>query len=376
MKLLLVIDSLGSGGAQRQVTNLAIGLKEKGHQVEVFNYYPKHDFYRSALENSKIKIIDLHGKGKGFSIKVVRRLSMALRAGKYDLAISFLNSPSLYLELSHFFSPLTPKVASERNSIMDHRGRGFLRHFHRFSSCVVVNSKSHFENLRQAYPFLQNELTVIYNGVDTRLFSPASSRSRDDQTLKLLGIGRISPQKNLILLIESLRTFYQAHDWVPEFNWVGRVDQSSKAQRAYWNSIEEALGNLPPEVQGKINFLGEQKNVPELLNEADALILASSFEGLPNVVCEALSCGRPVLASDVSDNRILIEDGIRGFLFDPSSRNSIAESIARLAKLNPAQRIEMSRRCREFAEKCLANEIMVGSYERLFAKLLESRVVI
>ncbi len=369
MKILLVIDSLGSGGAQRQITSLACGLKKRGHQVEIFNYYPKHNFYRPIIEKTKIKIIDVFGKKRGFSPKVLYQLILVLRKEKYDLALSFLNSPSFYLELSHFLSPLTIKVVSERNNIIDFRWRGFLRCFHRLSSCIVVNSQSHYESLWQAYPFLRNRLNVIYNGVDIDAFTKQPFRKKGESTLKLLGIGRISPQKNLIQLIHSLHFFYKQNQWVPELNWVGRLDRSCATQGAYWKSIEELIDIMPEEVRKRINFLGEQRDIQKLLADSDALILTSHYEGLPNVVCEALACGRPILASNVSDNRILVKDGYRGFLFDPNKPNSISESISRYGKLKPEQRNLMSKRCREYAEQYLSNDIMIEGYQSLFEDL-------
>ena len=71
------------------------------------------------LENANIKIIDFFGKKSGFSIMVVSKLIETLRKGKYDLALAYLNSPSLYLELSHLISPHAIKVVSERNMMLD-----------------------------------------------------------------------------------------------------------------------------------------------------------------------------------------------------------------------------------------------------------------
>ncbi len=126
---------------------------------------------------------------------------------------------------------------------------------------------------------------------------------------------------------------------------------------------------MPEEVRKRINFLGEQRDIQKLLADSDALILPSHYEGLPNVVCEALACGRPILASNVSDNRLLVKDGYRGFLFDPNKPDSISESISSLMKLKPEQRNLMSKRCREYAEQYLSNDIMIEGYQSLFEDL-------
>ena len=372
MKLLFVIDSLGSGGAQKQMVSMACGLKEKGHEVELFNYYPEHSFYRPMLEDANIKIIDFLGKKSGFSMMVVSKLVETLRKGKYDLALAYLNSPSLYLELSHLISPHAIKVVSERNSIRDYKKRGFLRHFHRFAKCVVVNSNRHCSDLVKEYPYLKAKTKIIYNGVNVTTFKPEPVRKKEKKEIRLLGVGRISPQKNIINLIKSLDYFYQSNQWAPELNWIGRVEKNSKAGISYWESVKKLLKTLPAKVHEKINFHGEQKNIQKWLTDSDALISASYYEGLSNVICEALACGKPVLASDVSDNKILIEHGSRGFLFQPELPISIAETIRKFTNLKPDRINLMSRNCRTFAETHLSEEKMVNSYETLFENLIAS----
>ena len=70
MKILCVIDSLGSGGAQKQIVNLSIGLNRLGHTVEMFVYYPKINFFRDLIENERIKIHEFV-KEKGLSISLI-----------------------------------------------------------------------------------------------------------------------------------------------------------------------------------------------------------------------------------------------------------------------------------------------------------------
>jgi glycosyltransferase involved in cell wall biosynthesis len=107
-------------------------------------------------------------------------------------------------------------------------------------------------------------------------------------------------------------------------------------------------------------------DVPEVvLNEADALILPSLWEGMPNAVCEALAVGCPVLMSDVSDARFLVEDGVRGYLFDPREPASIAAAIQKFISLPIDKRAAMSVDARLFAERSFNPEIYVSAYETL-----------
>ena len=101
MKILGVIDSLGSGGAQRQMVNLLIGLKEKGHDVAVFVYHPKYKFYFEIIKNAGIPIYQAH-LNKGFSFKVIFRLINIIQKYRFEVIISYLNTPNFLESLTPF----------------------------------------------------------------------------------------------------------------------------------------------------------------------------------------------------------------------------------------------------------------------------------
>lgn len=371
MRILCVIDSLGSGGAQRQMASLAIGLAKRGHEIEIFNYFPDLDFFRPEVEKSGISIHEIQ-KTKGFSFRALIKLGLLLRSGKYHVALSFLNIPNAYLELAHFFKPSTPKVVSERSNHIGARALPGQRLLHRVASRVVVNSWSHCEWLKARHPWLEPKLQVIYNGVDTDLYKPSGVVRSDPKKLKLLAIGRVGPEKNVINLIKALVLFHDKLGWVPELNWVGRKDES-KEGHSYGKEINDLLEISPPAVKNNIHFLGEKGLIHQVLAEHDALIHPSLFEGMPNVICEALAAGKPVLASNVSDNGRLVKEGERGFLFDPNNPSSITSSIKQLSDLPSERWLGISENCRNYSEETLSMNKLVSQYEDLFHQITSAK---
>ena len=105
--------------------------------------------------------------------------------------------------------------------------------------------------------------------------------------------------------------------------------------------------------------------MPELMRRYDALVLPSMWEGVPNVVCEALASGLPVLASDVSDIPLLLQDGVNGFLFAPHKVEGIAGAIIRFGALPASGRGAMATAGRAFAETRLSLAQCTDCYERL-----------
>jgi glycosyltransferase involved in cell wall biosynthesis len=237
------------------------------------------------------------------------------------------------------------------------------------SDRVVANSETQAAWLRSR-PWLRNSVSCIYNGIDLHRFRPIESIPRSGRALRLLGIGRIGPEKNLLNLIAGLVRFEEEFGFVPEVVWAGDRD-ASRAGLRYCERVDALLASLP-NVRCRWRWIGRQTDIPGLLHGSDALVHPSLYEGLPNAVCEALAAGIPVLASNVCDHPLLVADGSRGYLFDPEDPGSIAAAIAKLADLDPDARRNFACNARDYAKANLSVDKMVENYAKLFASLLPS----
>jgi len=368
MKILLIIDHFGPGGAQRQMVELACGLKQRGHAVEMFVYFPQYDFFRARLDEHHI-VVHERPSAAGGSIGVVRTLGSLMRGGEFDVAASFLSTPGVYAELARVAAPGTRLIVSERTSFHDDKsaiGSLLRRLLHLLSDRVVANSETQAAWLKRK-PWLKHKVSCIYNGVDLGAFRPNDSIPNTGAALRLLGIGRVGPEKNLLNLITALARFYDEFGFVPEVGWAGNRDLSHSG-RLYSERIDELLGRLPS-VGQRWHWLGLQTDVPGLLLQYHALIHPSLYEGLPNSVCEAMAAGKPVLASNVCDHPMLVADGLRGYLFEPDDPASIAAAISKLANLDAGTWRNFARNAREYASINLSVGRMVESYETLFKSL-------
>jgi glycosyltransferase involved in cell wall biosynthesis len=364
MKILCVIDSLGSGGAQRQMVNLACGLKENGHQVELFIYHPHQDFYRSIVESAKITINEIQG-GSGFSTAVIRSLMDLLRARKYDAIISFLPSPNIYSILAKVLSFCGAKViVSERGGRDVNEYSVFrtaIRVLYQAANIITVNSHHQAEKLRKLSR-LRKKIVVVYNGYSMTKIKPSPVRT-EHQGLSLLVVGRNTKVKNGLRIAQALQIFHQRNGYVPKLSWAGRQEQDQESL-----SIRTEMDNListNPFLEASWQWLGERSDIPDLLQMNDALIHVSLHEGLPNAVCEAFIAGRPVIASAVCDHSRLIGMDERGFLCDPLSAESICYAIERFAELSTEKRRAMESNARSYAEEQLNLNRLINDYEAL-----------
>lgn len=359
MRITLLIESLGSGGAERQICTLAVEFQRRGHEVRVASY-AEGDFYLPVLRKAGIEHVRLYGKSRLAWIWSVRRF---LRSGRQDVVLAYLQGPCAYAELAALPWRNWGLVVSERVAVPDsHKKRwDLLKMLHRFSDYVVTNSHVNRLMLEAAAPDLKGRLLTIYNAVDLNHFSPRQG-SRRAMPLRLVVASSYQVRKNMLGLIEAVRLLRENEpgfdllvDWYGEL--AGERDEFEDALKAIREYRLEGVVRLNP---ATTDIVSEYRG-------CDVVLLASFFEGLPNTVCEAMACGRPVLMSAVCDAGNLVHDGVNGFLFDPGSPRSIAEAIKRFSLLTEDERETFGRNSRRMAEALFDVGQVTDQYLRILA---------
>jgi len=371
MDLLFVLDCLGSGGAQRQMVNLAIGLQQRGHKVDFFIYYPQYRHLADRLEKAGIEVFT-YAKSNRFSLNVIYALRQRIKSGNYSVILAFLDTPNLYAELARVGARTNSKlVVSER--FMYPKGnlpatKWIMQQFHHLADHITVNSHHQRRRMEIEFPWIQGKLSTIYNGIDLQEFFYKNDHMSESKHLEILAVGTIRQKKNPIGIIHAMSIYRQRYGTPFVVRWVGKKAPSKDSQQVFEESVQ-LLAHFG--LTDYWEWLGERSDIPELLNQHHALIHASFYEGLPNAVCEAMACGKPILVSNVCDHPRLVQQGETGFLFDPTSPEEIAQAVHQLATMNVLRRKTMGYRARIFAERELSADVYVRNYELLFHQLLE-----
>ena len=103
-------------------------------------------------------------------------------------------------------------------------------------------------------------------------------------------------------------------------------------------------------------------SIEEEYRRADVFCLPSIYEGFPNVLCEAMSCGKPVLCSRVCDNPQIVSEGENGLMFNPFNINDIVDAISLYQSLPSEKRFMMGKLSREMALKKFSKEVFLKKY--------------
>ena len=367
MKLLLMIDHFGSGGAQTQLVMLACGLKGRGHDISVFTYHRAHDFHRSQLEDAEITLFDAE-YGAGL-LGRTKTLAALLKREAFDGVISYLKTPNLLNTLVGTLRRQKRVVVSERSSRFNDQNptvERFRRELHRFADCVVTNSPDHATWLRQTFAHLKNKVTVILNGyvVPPLPLTPSIDSPKD---LRLIAVGRITSLKQADLLIKALTIVNHRRGFIPATTWVGRRDPVGP-DHMHAQALDALLADQPY-IASRWTWAGERRDGAELIAEHHVLVHPALHEGFANVLCEALILGRPILAGTVCDHKLLTGAGSRGGLFDVRSPKELADQIERFMDLSTHDYTVLCKNARTFAIENLSIERLVTEYETLLVDL-------
>lgn len=350
MKILLLIDSLDSGGAERQMSYLASGLQRAGHDVTLVVFSEVNPFYKDIVEKGGVTLIfDIKGFNKYRRILRIRHWVKILQPAT---VIAYKDGVTMAACLARLLTPFR-LIVSERNTTQElSRYERIKFALYRFADVIVPNSFSQARFIKHNYPDLYKKTAVITNALNTDVFA-VPSKERRNKPLICVTVARIASQKNVLRFLDAVARLKNRKDEVV-FKWFGNQDH------AYFSAVQEKVKNL--ELEDMIGFYPAVKNVVKEYGAADFLCLPSIYEGFPNVVCEAMSCGLPIICSNVCDNPSIVADGINGFLFDPNNPSDIATSIEKLLKLSLLQRQQMGLENRRKIEDICSQETFIAKY--------------
>jgi glycosyltransferase involved in cell wall biosynthesis len=239
---------------------------------------------------------------------------------------------------------------------------------YRFADAITVNSQHQRERICRKFAWSQNKLRAIWNGVDLERYSPADDGHRKTPTgCSIVAAGTIEHRKNAFNLIKATRLAVD-RGAVLSVSWAGKVQPNADG-RSEFERCRSLIADLGLECSW--NWLGECSAMHALYSRFDYLVHPSLVEGLPNVVCEGLACGLPILASSVGDHALLADGGRNGLLFDPHQPESIADALVQAASLPATEHAKMATHARQFAESRLSRAAFVDAYEQLMLSLVQ-----
>ena len=354
MKVLQVITSLQTGGAEHLVVDLVSKLRNKDLEVDVALFDGGQTPLKKQLQQSGCKIYDL-GKS-AYSLSNLWRLMRVMR--KYDIVHTHNTTPQLFAAIDRMLCS-TVLVTTEHTT--SNRRRDWKWYvpidrwmYNRYRKVICISEKAE-ENLKNHIGHTKAEISVVHNGVDVKAVAAAEA---DKDLLK-------GKQRFAIVMVAGFRyekdqdTLIKAVSLLPEDRfelWL----VGDGGRRGILEELARKLG-----VEERVKFFGLRTDVPHILHAADVVVMSSHFEGLSLSNIEGMAVGKPFVASDV-DGLHDVTAGA-GILVAHGDERAFAHEFSRLAE-DPSY-------CRQVADACYERakqfdiEKMVDAYEDVYRSL-------
>ncbi len=366
--LALVITGLEPGGAERALTQLALRIDREKFQPAVFVLRSRPMGSQAELvkqlEAADISVEFLNAKYKWQFPAAVWQLSRRFRALKPAIVQSFLFHANVVAAAAAKLSGV-PVVAGVRVAEP-------LRNRQRVERWIsplvkrfvcVSHSVAHFCERTCRMP--REKLVIIPNGVDLAKFRDAMPADRAalglpaDRRL-MICIGRLDHQKGHDWLLPLLPKIFQER---PEYDLV-LVGDGPLRQHLQAHAVQ--LG-----IASRVYFVGWRPQVPQLLKLADLLLLPSRWEGMPNVLLEAMAAGLPVVATQVEGTAEILGPLAADQLVPPNEAAAFTRQVLALTATN-SPRLALGRANQQRASEHFSLAVMATAYEELYCQLMNS----
>ena len=371
VKILFIIPSFRVGGAEIQLLTLLKGIDKNRFEPFVAVFYSDKGLDPFFNKITGIKIFYLK-KNRAFDFQSILKLHKLIKKYNFQIIQAFNISARLLGFILAKVNTVPVTILTERSANLLYTSLGsrfylfFEKYALRYASLVVANSYAGRKFLlSRGVP--SNSIKVIYNGLDPERLCVRRSKEEILEQFYLQRashvvafVARLEEQKDPLTFLQAAKKISETHT-TTFFLYIGDGPLTSlvKKYAEDWS------------IADKIIFTGYQNNVADFWQIIDILAVTSQkVEGCSNVILEAMTFGKPVVATDVGGNSEIVKNGKTGFLVPSKDSSSLAEKIILLLN-DKILYGQISTAAKEEALVRFSSERMVSSYETLYNDLLK-----
>lgn len=331
VRIALFCPSLGLGGSEQQLVNLAIGLRAREYDVRVVVLYGGEPLERQ-LGQSRVPVVNLDKKTTAGALAAALRLRRYIRRERVHIVYSFHGLPNLMVACIRLFDRRVKIILGIRATRLDVSARVWWQRWAywlepRLATCadlIIANSHAGYKDAAER-GFTVSKLRIVLNGIDASRFLP--DRAAGLQMRRELNIDASERVVGLVARIDPMkghRTFLEAAAMVKGKQATARFlcvwdGDPLEQQRLAELSRRLGLGETVLWTRG-------DRDMGRFYNAMDVVVSASRYgEGFSNTIAEAMACGRRCVVTDAGDSARLVE-GV-GIVVPPSDSSKLAAGI-------------------------------------------------
>lgn len=347
MRILHVITSLRTGGAERLMVDMLPRMKAKGHEVDLCVFDGVRTPFYEELGSKGVRVIPL-----GHSVySLVNLFKLIPLMRGYDIVHSHNTACQYFVAIASLF--LKCKIyTTEHNTSNRRRNIWWLMSdrwmYGRYEKVVCISELTKKNLLQHIGDSFEKKCVIIYNGIDITAFANSSSPlSNGKKILMVSAFREQKDQKTLIRTMKELPSEYM-------------LELAGGGEERLITECKLLVQEL--HLDERVKFLGVRTDIPALLNAANVVVLSSHYEGLSLSSLEGMASGRPFVASDVEGLRDIV--GGYGVLFPHEDSIALANIIRKLCE-DASYAKEVAVRCQARA-KMFDISIMTQKYLEIY----------
>lgn len=362
-RIVLGITELDIGGAEKSMVQLALGLKRRGWDVHVHCLAPWGPL-ATTLREADIPVTTFDACHFWDMPRVLGAWRSSLKRLQPDILHTFLFHANLLGRIAGRLAGVPVRISGIRVAERRSPLYGWLdRATNSLVQMNVCVSQGVADFCRDVVGLSPEKLTVIPNGVDGDRLATAdpidlSPWGLTSGTPYLLGVGRLEPQKGFDLLIKAFVGLPANLTDVQLFILGEGPD------RPLLEGLVESL-----QLTGRVHLPGRRNDVPRWLRSARGFVLSSRWEGMANVVLEAMAAGTPVIATEVEGAAELLQGGTNGLVVPPENISALTAGMRELLD-GPGPALQRSQIAQQYITNTFTVESFVESHCQLYERLL------
>ena len=369
-RIVYVTTGLSYGGAETQIKNLALYLKQRKWSLSVVSMLPPQA-YVDELESAGICVYNLRMRRKVPDPRAVLRLAAIVRRERPLVVHSHMVHANLLARITRLFVVMPALICTAHSVTEGGRAREIA---YRLTDPLADLTTQVSEAGRQRYIQVgavpPSKIVYIPNGIDTARFHPNSKARQavrdalgcSERAFVWLTVGRLEPVKNHLELLRAFREVVAVHP---------HARLLIAGQGPLQAAIEQRIAELG--LAERVRLLGVRRDIPDVLNAADAFVLPSLWEGMPLTLLEAGAAALPIVATAVGGISEIVLEGKTGYLVPARDMDALAEAMRRVMRLSDADRMTMGQAGRAHVVQNFDLERVVDRWEALYRELLQRK---
>lgn len=371
MRILFVHQNLCPGGAERQLTAIATYLIKRGYSVQLL-LKERKGIYLQQLEDigACITCFPKPGKHTNLYLELVKEILFLNTVSRNsDVVFTFLPHWNFVAELSCLSSKkrLITGARSCDSLFIGGTKYKILYRLYSISDIVIANSYNTKKDIVSVNKKIEDRVRVIYNVVNIPHNIIKQSEEYvplKNKRVKIVVPANYGESKNIMGVIAALRLIDVRYLDQIEIHWYGVIQKDSEVN--YYDIANEEIEKYNFSRVIKLN--DTTPNIYSIMAQADVIGLFSKSEGFPNVICEGMSLGKPVISTPVSDIPTILSNS-KNFIAASCSPEDIANAIVNMIK-----NIKNDYKEASFYNRSKAAELFSSSNFEEIEKILENIV--